>query len=202
MKVVPRVKEAAGRRWMRSSWLAMRTAVPCHKAHRSGRSSCLALLRAGDVAHGRHGEVLDSCESGLTLTHCGFLAACRVQAGSWEGGRKDPKQMADPVSPAAASFGHLGHNLRHTAMGGHMGLQKSQPDEGFMRALLASREFPQYFPRTGSHRMGGTHAPGRLVAKGSWWPRGFFRCRRRKPTAWLGTTRRSGSKKLAEVAWT
>ena len=41
------------------------------------------------------------------------LEASHVQAGSWEGGWTDPKQMADPVTPAAASFGHMGQDGVH-----------------------------------------------------------------------------------------
>lgn len=43
-----------------------------------------------------------------------------------------------------------------------MGLHKSNPDEGFMRAALAASETPKYFPKTTSHRIGGTHPRGYL----------------------------------------
>ncbi|CAJ1449172.1 unnamed protein product [Effrenium voratum] len=87
------------------------------------------------------------------------------QAGSWEGGWKQPEQMKDPVTPEAKeSFGKMSNvkDLKNTAMGGVMGLHKNRPDEGFMRAAMAASEFNKYFPKTTSHRIGGSHPPGYL----------------------------------------
>eukprot|EP00434_Breviolum_minutum_P043287 symbB.v1.2.038579.t1/scaffold6063.1/size21276/1 len=100
-----------------------------------------------------------------TLAAMAKLSAAMGQAQSWEGGWTAPKQMADPVTPEATeSFGNRGNlkDLKNTAMGGIMGLHQSNPDEGFMRAAMATSEFPKYFPHTTSHRIGGTHLRGYL----------------------------------------